>query len=343
MNINIFEPRTLGAITEVLPETGGFFTNTFFKNAKPIEGTKADLEFRKGKRKILPFVSETAKAGIINKRGYESNTVETPLIKQSTITNVKDIKKKSFGEELYSNKTAEERAIEQLTEEANDLNNYLNRTIEWMAAQAFLTGKIPVKGEGIDYTIDFGFTNRVALAADKKWNATNANPLTDIDTFISRVKLTGGRTPNIAIMSKDVYEVFISNKKVQEMLDIKNMELALIKPIQLNENVTYGGTIARYNLSIYIYEEYYEDANGEEQPLVPAGTLLLASTRAKTTLFYGEIVIADKEINDFKSYITDRLLRSYIETNPDVRFLELQSRPLPTPNEVDSWLVATVL
>lgn len=343
MGFSIFEPRTLGAITEVLPSTGGFFTNTFFKTAKTIEGTRVDLEFKKGKRKILAFVSETAKAGVINKRGYETNSVETPLIKQSSVTTIKDVQQKAFGEAVYQNKTAAERAVELLTEEANDLNNYLNRTKEWMAAQAYLTGKIPVKGEGVNYTIDFGFTNKVALAAEKKWNTANANPLNDIDGFISKVKLTGGRTPNITIMSKDVYEAFINNQKVKEMLDIKNIELALVKPSQLDENVTYGGTIARYNLSIYIYEEYYEDENGEEQPLVPNGTLLLASTRADNKIFYGEIVIANKETNDFQSYLTEKLIRSYIETNPDVRFLEIQSRPLPVPTEVNSWLVATVL
>lgn len=38
-----------------------------------------------------------------------------------------------------------------------------------------------------------------------------------------------------------------------------------------------------------------------------------------------------------------RLMRSYVEHNPDRRMLELQARPLPIPIKVDSWLAATVL
>ena len=39
---------------------------------------------------------------------------------------------------------------------------------------------------------------------------------------------------------------------------------------------------------------------------------------------------------------TSRLLRSYVEHHPDRRMVELQTHPLPIPDKVDSWLVATV-
>ena len=39
---------------------------------------------------------------------------------------------------------------------------------------------------------------------------------------------------------------------------------------------------------------------------------------------------------------TSRLLRSYVEHHPDRRMVELQAHPLPIPDKVDSWLVATV-
>ena len=39
---------------------------------------------------------------------------------------------------------------------------------------------------------------------------------------------------------------------------------------------------------------------------------------------------------------TSRVLRSYVEHHPDRRMVELQAHPLPIPDKVDSWLVATV-
>lgn len=344
MSMSIFDPRVLGAIIDVTPSTGGFFTKTLFKENKPIEGTKVDLDFRKGKRKILPFVSENSPATVIQKKGFITSEAETPLIKPADVTTIKDLKTREFGEALYGNKTMQERAVEQLTDVAMDFNEQANRTKEWMAAQAITTGKIPVKGEGVDYTIDFQFTNKVALTGDKKWSNAAANPLEDISKWINQVQLTGGRTPNICVMDNDAYEAFISNPKTKEILDIRNMELASIKPTQLDENVTYGGYIARYNLSIYIYNEYYIDPKDNvEKPLVPSGTVILASTNARNIIFYGELVVIDDNSNDFVSYITEKIFRSYTTKNPDRRYLELQTRPLPIPTEVDSWLVASIL
>lgn len=344
MNISIFDPRVMGAIIDVTPTVGGFFTENLFKNSKCITGTKVDLDFRKGKRKILPFVSDNAPASIMEKRGFVSSSVETPLLKPSDVTTIQDLKTRGFGENIYSSKTMQDRAIEMMTEIAKDFNDYANRTKEWMAAQAITTGKIPVKGEGVNYTIDFKFTNKIALVGDKKWSNQNVNPLDDIDNWISQVKLTGGRTPNICVMAKDAYKAFINNQYVKEMLDVRNIELALIKPAQLSENVTYGGTLTQYNLSIYIYEEYYiNPTTGQEEPLVPNGMVILASKNANNIIFYGELVVIDEQTKEFVSYITERLFRTYTTVNPDKRYLELQTRPLPVPTEVDSWLVATVL
>lgn len=344
MNMSIFDPRVMGAIIDVTPSVGGFFTENLFKNSKCITGTKVDLDFRKGRRKILPFVSDNAPASIMEKNGFVSSSVETPLLKPSDVTTIQDLKTRGFGENPYSGKTMEDRAIEMLTETAKEFNDYANRTKEWMAAKAITTGKIPVKGEGVNYTIDFNFTNKIALAGDKKWNNDTVNPINDIDTWISQVRLTGGRTPNICVMDRKAYQAFINNKYVKELLDIRNMELALIKPAQLSENVTYGGTLTQYNLSIYIYEEYcINPITKEEEPIIPEGMVILASRNANNIIFYGELVIIDEQTKDFISYVTEKLFRTYTTVNPDKRYLELQTRPLPVPTEVDSWLVATVL
>ncbi len=45
-------------------------------------------------------------------------------------------------------------------EEYATLNDATTRREEWMAVQAIVTGTIPIVGEGVNETIDFGLTNK---------------------------------------------------------------------------------------------------------------------------------------------------------------------------------------
>ena len=83
---------------------------------------------------------------------------------------------------------------------------------------------------------------------------------------------------------------------IQKLLDVKNYALATIKPTQKENNVTYIGTIHELGLDLYQYNEWYVDdwtdpENPVELPMVPAGTLMMASTHAKYSMYYGAISI----------------------------------------------------
>lgn len=350
MPISIYDPRILDQVVRIIPSTGGFFRNTFFTRRVAREGTKFDVDFYKGKRRISPFVNPKSAAKTIGKIGYRTDTFETPLLKPKDVTTIEDLSVRLVGEAVYgSGVTREERALAMLTEKLTEFNDMNLRREEWMAAQAMLTGKIPVIGEGVDYEIDFEFTNKEILSGDDRWSDPDSDPLADIEGWIIECRQNGYRTPNIGLMARDAYQAFIRHPKVREVLDLKNMTIAVIQPSMLSENVSYGGTIAQWNLCIYIYDEWYIDDWTDpeapvEKPLVPNGTVLLASTNAKTTIFYGEITFADESSpSKFRSYITERAAQTWIQKDPAARFLELQSRPLPVPHEVDSWYVATVL
>ena len=351
MPISIYDPRVLDQIVQVMPAQGGFFRDTFFKRRTPVTGKKVDVDFFKGKRRISPFVSEKSAAKPVAKIGYKTNTFETPLLKPKDVTTIEDTQVRMMGEPLYGGMTAEERSVQMLSEKLFEFNDMNMRREEWMAAKAMLTGKIPVIGEGVNYTIDFEFTNKEALTGATLWSATTADPLGDIDRWILACQQNGYHTPNVCLMERTAYENFIKRLKEQNIFDqySGNLELAKINPIQLTENVIYGGMILKYNLPIYIYNEWYIDdwtdpANPVEEPLVPTGTVLLASTNARYTVYYGEIVMADDTApTGFRSIIGEKAAQTWVEKDPDARFLALHSRPLTVPHEVDSWYVATVL
>lgn len=347
--ISIYEQRTLDTVQKSMPTTGKFIRDTFFKRRKTILGTKVDVDFKKGGRSIAPFVNEKSASKTVGKKGYKTNNFTTPLIKMKDITTIEDISTRLPGEKIYSGMTREERAIEDMTEVVLRFNEMIDRREEWMAAQALLTGKIPVIGENVNYEIDFGFTNREVLVGEKLWSSDTSDKLGDLERWISDCKKKGYRTPNVCIMSKDVVAEFLNDEKVQAILDSKNINLAVIEPKMLDENVTYIGTIPKWNLSIYQYDEWYIDdwtdsENPEEKPLIPNGTVLLASSNADSVIYYGELTIIDEQSpSKFVSYVTERVTHSWVEHDPAARFIGTDSRPLPAPLEVDSWYSATVL
>ena len=97
----------------------------------------------------------------------------------------------------------------------------------------------------------------------------------------------------------------------------------------------------------YSYGEvYYDDWTDPEEPatkpLVPDNQVVLISSRPNYMLAYGLCTYIDDASQMWVTAQTSRLLRSYVEHHPDRRMVELQTHPLPIPDKVDSWMVATV-
>ena len=58
---------------------------------------------------------------------------------------------------------------------------------------------------------------------------------------------------------------------------------------------------------------------------------------------YGACTYIEDSTQQWVTAEAERVLRSYVEHQPDRRFVEAQAHPLPIPDKADSWLVATVL
>mgnify|MGYP002507804542 CR=1 FL=1 len=351
MPINIYDPRIMDQVVRILPTTGGYFRDTFFKRRLAVPGKNIDVDFYKGKRRIAPFVNPKSSAKAVEKLGYKTNTFTTPLLKPKDITSIEDISVRVAGEGVYGGMTSEDRALMLLTDTLNEFNDMNLRREEWMASRAMLTGKIPVIGEGVNYEIDFGFTNKETLSGADLWSASTSDPLDDIDRWVLACQQNGYHTPNVCVMELKAFNAFLTRIKAQGYLNqfSGNLDVATIRPQQLSENVIYAGTILKYNMPIYIYNEWFVDdwtdpETPTENAIVPDGTVMLASTNAKTSIYYGEITLTDgNSASGFRSVIGEKAAQMWIEEDPAARFLALHSRPLTVPQEVDSWYVAKVL
>ena len=345
--VNIYTPRYLAEVVRLAPPVHTFFRDKFFTNIKPFSTKRVDIDLVKGDRRMAAFVHPRVGGQVLKGNGYKTESYAPPLINPYDVTTADQLMDRLPGEDLYSGMTPAQRAAQQLTDEYNRLNDATTRREEWMAVQAIVNGQIPVVGEGVNENIDFGFTNKVALTGNNQWGKSAAKVLDNLDDWSDKVLTEGFANVDMAIMGKTALRAFLADENVLKALDNRRVEMGLISPRDLPNGVKYIGHLNKPNIDIYTYAEVYLDdwtdpAKPETKPLVPDNAVILIPSEPNFMLAYGACTYIEDSTQAWVTAQTSRLLRSYVEHHPDRRMIELQAHPLPIPDKVDSWLVATV-
>lgn len=341
MAVNLFETRTMLKFSERMPRVTTFLRDTLFTE-KELSMTKSvDVDIKKGRAKVAPYVSEKIGGKVVENSGYRTETFEPPLVSPTTITTAADIQKRAMGENIYSSRTPDERAAAKLVKDLQDLDDMITRREEVMCAQAIFDGEIDVKGEGVDHVITFGHTNREALSGNNLWSASTSQKYADLKRWVRQVQQTGFVNTDMVVISPDVTDVLMKDEEILKLLDVRNVNIGEFKPENLPNGATYIGTIAGVG-RIYEYAAtYFDDLKNEVKPMVPSGTIALLSTEADFSMAYAAITIAKDD--ELMTYEADRVPDSWTEKRPARKILQLSSKPLPIPKEVNSWFVAKVL
>lgn len=79
-----------------------------------------------------------------------------------------------MGENIYSQRTPDERGAAKLVSDLKMLDDMITRREEVMCAEVIFNGEVEVKGDGVDYIIDFNHTNREALSGADLWSASTS-------------------------------------------------------------------------------------------------------------------------------------------------------------------------
>ncbi|NLT94860.1 MAG: major capsid protein [Clostridia bacterium] len=340
MGFDIYSTRTMMQAINLMMPVHTFLRDTFF----PIVETKVteyvDVDFKKGKRKMAPFVAPRIGGIVMDRQGFKTETYKPPKIAPERMITVDDIVKRGMGEGIYSSKTPEERAMELLAADIVELDDYIIRREEWMCREVLLNGKLVMSGEGFEQVVDYGFTNKETLATGAKWTATDtSDPLADLKRWRKLVIQKTGKAPNICVMASDVVDVFTNHPKVKEKLDVLRLNIGILEPSVKNEAITYIGRLAEVGLEIYSYDEWFLDDDDTEKPMIPEGHVILAPKGANKRI-YG--AVTQVEDGQFVTIEGTRIPKSWVDENNDIRKLRLASRPLPIPEDVDGWYVAIV-
>lgn len=232
------------------------------------------------------------------------------------------------------------RAAAILAEDTTELQMGLNRRIEWMASQALFTGKVPVKGEGVDYEIDllFGSAQFKTLLTTARWSETTATIAEDLTTWVRQIKQLTGKIARTAILGRNAATSLENSEAITKKLDNRRTEAGQLKYENLPEGAVYIGFLAKPGLELFTYDEWYiDDTTGSELEMVPENVVLVGSTAARCRRHYG--VISDVNAGNFE---VETFVKSWTEEDPSARFVMLQSAVLTAIEEPECFVVATV-
>lgn len=345
MAVDLFETRTMLAAVEQMKRARRFLGSTFF-GAEPIVATTAhvDIDIIKGKRKLAPFVRPNRPGRIVDRSGSVMRSYKPAYVKPKLETQAGMLLARQPGEALYSSRTPLDRAGEQLARDMEDLNDQITRREEWMIAQALTTGAVRVQGDGVDDVVDFQMSDSHLVTEQNRWVDAGSDPIADLRKYKRRIARDSGRTAQAAVLSSEAADAFLDNTKVGEKLNTRRVDLGMIRPQELPDGVTYLGYLNDPGLDLYAYEEWYIADGGSddiELPMIPAGGLIMGPTTSRCAMLYG--AIQDMDAIEGALFDVDRYPKSWTEKDAGVRWLMMQSAPLPGFHEPDAFVYARVV
>ena len=345
MSIDIFNTHVLSKVVERLDRPSSFLLDVFFGQEQTEESEEIHFDIDKSKPRLTPFVSPLVAGKVVDDEGFTTKSFKPAYAKDKRRFDPTRPFKRSIGEKIGGTLSPQQRLESNINRTLTKQLENLTRREEVMASEALRMGRVTVSGDNyptvvIDFQRDPALT--VALTGGNRWGETGVSTLDNLEDWVALIQEKSGAVGRTVVMDALAWRVFKSDPKVEKLLDIRriadttNLTLGPIAFGQGNELARYVGTIG--DLDFWVYNDRYVDDNDVVQKLLPDYTVLVGSTgQLEGTRCYGAIQ------DEKAGYRAQRYFsKSWLEEDPAVRWLLLQSAPLIVPYRPNASFCATV-
>lgn len=354
MPFNFYDTHTLLMAVQQLAPARTFLRDRYFptNDASDLFSTEDVLvEYRDGVRKLAPFVAPRKGGVTMLRKGYTMERYTPPFVAPRRILTLDELRKRGFGEALYSQLTPEQRQQVLIMRDADELGGLITNREEAMAAETMLTNGCIMRHIADDadkddemeirfYTED---SNPAVYTPTVKWNAAGAKIRADLGAMTRMLTRRGLRAADL-VCSPDVADAIVENPDIAGILDNRRYEMGNVAPEELAPG---AAVMARLNIngriiSVISYDETYTDDNGDDQLYIPSGKCILTAPAAGRTC-YGAVSQVEQADGEFHTYTGRRVPKYVSSADNNTRTLTISSRPLMIPNNKNPWIVADVL
>ena len=338
--MDIFNIAVLNRVVATLPAPAPFLLNSFFRELQTEESEEIHFDVDSGRRRLAPFVSPVVAGKVVQSKGYVTKSFKPAYIKDKRVFDGNRPFKRAIGETIGGALSPAQRLQLALARDLEDQLEMLTRRQEVMAAEVLRTGKITVVGDLYpEVVVDFGRhadLTPAALTSTARWGQSAGKPLGNIQDWSLLVTKHSGAAATTFVMDAKSYALFAADPDVKVLLDRFRGKDAL-NPTVLGEGGRFMGNIGDFD--IWVYAGWYEHpTTGTLTPYLPDGTVIITSPDLEGVRAYGAI---KDEAAGFQAL--PFFSKSWVEQDPAVRYLLLQSAPLIVPYRVNASLCATVL
>lgn len=343
----IYDTNTLIQVVPNLKRSQSWLLDRFFPNIVLSDSEFVSIDVDVGKRRMSPFCSALVEGTLVEQRRYQTNVFKPAYIKDKRAPDLRKPVRRMIGERIGGNMTGAEREMANLEAEMADQIDILTRRLEWMASSAMQTGTVTIQGDGVPTTlIDFGRDPALtlALSGGNVWGGTvnstgrDTNIVAQIEQWQHLVLKKSGAKVTDIVFTTTPWTKFTQAEGTQGAIYFPKLgesgNSVNIGP-EIANGAVYKGRFGQYDL--WVYNEWYVDANNVEQPMLPDGTVLLSGSDMMGTRAFGQIL--DPAFNYEALPFAPK---TWVEQDPPQRLLMMQSSPVVIPSRVNACLAATV-
>lgn len=357
MAFNFYDTHHLLASVQQLPPLHTFLLDRYFPTnaASDIFATTDVLvEYKKGSKKAAPFVAPRKGGIAILREGYTMKRFTPSYIAPKRTLTIDDLKKRGFGEALYSNLTPEQRQGVLMLGDLDELRGMNKRRKEAMAAEVIFTNACKMD----EYVDDFntfeekevryyeGEANPAVYVPSATWDTTEASGKQIINDVAAMIKMltSRGLPATEVLVAPDVADVILSNEWILKLLDNRNFQIGGVDPETLPSG---AAKIARLNIKgrmidFLTYEDTYTEIDGTVKSFIPAGMIAVGAPAAGRTV-YGAVTQLEQADGEFHTYAGTDVPKYLSDATHNVREVTLTTAPLCIPNNENPFISAKVL
>lgn len=350
----IYRTMTMIGAIQALPTHRTFLRDRYFPCTPATDMFPTEevlIEYRDGNKKIAPVVAPRKGGVTIKREGYTTRRYAPPLVAPKRGLTIDDLNKRGFGEDLYSQITPEQREAQVLGNDLTELSTMIDGREEYMAASAMLNNGYVLKQYADDYGEKYeefelffydGESDDSKYTPSGHWTDADYDIIGDLRAMI-RLLTSKGLPAEDAVFSPDVTDYIIKNKVIKELLDLRNVNIGTIAPIELPNGASRIGVINidGHDINLISYDEQYEDENGELQYFMGEGNVVLTAPASGRSL-YGAVSQLEQSDGRFHTYMANRVPKYTADAEAETRTLKVSAKPLPIPKNKNAWIHAKV-
>lgn len=337
--MDIFNTQVLNGVVASLIAPQSALLDRYFPSVSVSDKERVSVDVIKGARRVAPFVSPYVEGKVVQSRGFSTNTYAPAYVKPKFRYTPDRSFKRAAGEPIGGTLSPQERMQRVLVGDLEEGLQMITRREEIMASEAIRTGKVTIVGDDyplavVDFLRDVSLTG---LSPSVAWDQNGAVPLDDLNDWALQILKVVGAKANDVIFGVDAWKAFAANAVVADRLKQFNIVGTTLEPKPITqEGLTFMGTIDGFNL--WVYAGWYVDPMDDQvKEIWPSTTVGLCSGALQGVRNFGAI-------QDHDALVAQQVFtKSWLENDPSVRLLLMQSAPLPVTERPDAAAAVEVI